>query len=59
MVSIKFDPKEVRVVLEQTQAMHASVKAFMKIYFSSYLHSGELDLIGLHELCCDSDREDS
>ncbi|CAH1446249.1 unnamed protein product [Lactuca virosa] len=53
-----FDPGELSVVVEMTQAMHASVKAFMDTDFASYLCLGELDLGGLCQLCNDPDVED-
>ncbi|CAH1417002.1 unnamed protein product [Lactuca virosa] len=51
----KFNPEEASAVVEQTQAMHASVKSFMETSFALYLHLGELDLAGLRQLCYDPD----
>lgn len=53
----KFNHGEPSSVVEQTQAMHASVKAFMEIDFSSYLRLGELNLEGIHQLCSNHDAE--
>lgn len=38
--------------------MHASVKTFMETNFVAYLHLGELDLEGLHQLYSDPDVEE-
>ncbi|CAH1438631.1 unnamed protein product [Lactuca virosa] len=40
----KINHGEPSSVVEQTQVMHASVKAFMETDFDSYLRLGELDL---------------
>lgn len=32
--------------------MHVSMKAFVEMDFASYLRLGELDLVGLRQLCC-------
>lgn len=53
-----FDPGESSVVMELTQAMHASMKAFMKIDFASCLLLVDFDLGGLRQLCSDLDAED-
>lgn len=59
MVSTKFNPEEPSAVVEQTQAMHDSVKAFMEMNFASYLRLGELNLASLRHLCRDSDTEEN
>ncbi|CAH1446248.1 unnamed protein product [Lactuca virosa] len=55
IVTGKFVPGEPSTLLEHTQAMHAEVKPFLETDFASYLHLGELDIKGLHQLCIDSD----
>ncbi|CAH1452298.1 unnamed protein product [Lactuca virosa] len=59
VASGKFDPNETSAMVELTQAMHASVKAFMETNFASLLHLGELDLEGLHQLCREPDIEEN
>ncbi|CAH1444302.1 unnamed protein product [Lactuca virosa] len=59
VVTGKFVHGEVFATIENTQAMHATVKVFMEIDFASYLYLGELDMACLHQLCDDSDVEDS
>ncbi|CAH1449463.1 unnamed protein product [Lactuca virosa] len=59
VASRKFNPKEASAIVEQTQAIHASVKAFMEIYFTSYIFLGDMDLTGLRQLCCDLDLEEN
>lgn len=59
VVTGKFVPGEAVSTMEHTQAMHATVKVFMEIDFSSYLHLGELNMACLHQLCDNSDVEDS
>ncbi|CAH1451781.1 unnamed protein product [Lactuca virosa] len=54
----KFNPKEPSAIVEMTQAMHALVRDFMEMDFTSYLHLGDLDLGGLRQLCNDPDVED-
>lgn len=54
----KFDYGESRSTLELTQAMQASVKAFMEMEFTSYFYLCELDLGGLYQLFNDPDAED-
>lgn len=39
--------------------MHASVKAFMEMDFTSYLLLGELDIKGIHQLCSDANIQDN
>lgn len=47
------------IVVEITQAMHASVRSFMETDFASLFHLGELDLEGLRPLCHDPNIEDN
>ncbi|CAI9289004.1 unnamed protein product [Lactuca saligna] len=58
VVGGKFDSGESTSTLELTQAMQASVKAFMEMEFTSYFHLCELDLGGLYQLCNDPEVED-
>lgn len=46
VVAGKFNPKEPSAVVEQSQAMHDSMKAFMEINLTLYLCLGGLDFGG-------------
>lgn len=54
VASRKFNPQEPSIVVEITQAIHASVRSFMETYFSFLLYLGELNLEGLRHLRRDS-----
>lgn len=55
----KFNSSELSFVAQSTDVMYASLKAFIETYFASYLCLGELDLVGLRQLCCDSDSDEN
>ncbi|CAH1452683.1 unnamed protein product [Lactuca virosa] len=44
-------PSESGVVVRSTDAMHASIRAFVEIDFASYLWLGDLGLADLRQLC--------
>ena len=49
---------ESSTIMEPSQPIHASVKAFIVTYITSYLCLGELDLGGLRQQCNDLDAKD-
>ncbi|CAI9298108.1 unnamed protein product [Lactuca saligna] len=55
----KFNPRELRIIVENIQVMHASMKAFMETRFAYYLRLGVLHMEGIRRLCIDSDTEDN
>ncbi|CAI9285371.1 unnamed protein product [Lactuca saligna] len=59
VASGRFDLQEPSVMAELTQAMHASVKTFIKMVYASLLHLVELDLKGVCQLCCHPNVEDN
>lgn len=55
----KFTLREPSAIKHHTHSMHASVETFMETNFSSNLHLGQLDIEGLHRLCCDFDTKEN
>ncbi|CAH1421590.1 unnamed protein product [Lactuca virosa] len=59
VASRKFNLREPSIMVEMTQAMHASVRSFMETNVASLLHLVELDLEGLRQLCRNPDVKDN